>query len=59
VATPPARARRLHEGIRGSRLVVIPGAGHSSPIEEPEAVTGALARFLDEVSAGNFSRAHE
>jgi pimeloyl-ACP methyl ester carboxylesterase len=50
VATPPARAERIHAGIPGARLVVVPGAGHSSPIEQPAAVTAALTRFLDEVA---------
>lgn len=52
VATPPWRAERIHAGIRGSRLVVIPGAGHSSPIEEPEAVTAAITRFLEAPRSG-------
>lgn len=46
-ATGPALADRMHARIRRSQLAVIPGAGHSSPIEEPQAVTEALARFLD------------
>jgi pimeloyl-ACP methyl ester carboxylesterase len=48
VATVPEKARRIHELIAGSRLVVIPGAGHTSSIEEPEAVTAAIEGFLDE-----------
>jgi 3-oxoadipate enol-lactonase len=48
VATPLARAERIRARIPGSRLVVIPGAGHSSAIEEPEAVNRALVEFLDE-----------
>lgn len=47
VATVPAKSERMHAKIRGSRLVVIPGAGHSSTIEEPEAVNRALTEFLD------------
>lgn len=46
VATVPAQARRIHDLIPGSRLVVIPGAGHTSSIEEPEAVTTAIEEFL-------------
>ncbi|NIP18202.1 MAG: alpha/beta fold hydrolase [Xanthomonadales bacterium] len=45
-ATPPALARRIHEGIPGSRLVIIPGAGHSSTIEQPERVTEAIDDLL-------------
>ena len=44
--TPPDAARKLHENIGGSRLVVIPEAGHLSNLEAPEAFTGALAEFL-------------
>ena len=50
VATVPAKAERIHAGIPGSRLVVIPGAGHSSSIEEPEAVTATLRDFLESVA---------
>jgi 3-oxoadipate enol-lactonase len=46
VATPPAKAERIQAQIPGSRLVVIPGAGHSSAIEEPEEVNQALIEFL-------------
>ncbi len=46
VATVPAKAERMHAGIPGSTLVVIPGAGHTSTVEEPEAVNKALEAFL-------------
>lgn len=44
--TPPEAARKLHEHIGGSRLVVIPGAGHLSNLEAPEAFNDALGGFL-------------
>jgi 3-oxoadipate enol-lactonase len=44
--TPPELSRRMHEHIGGSRLVVIPEAGHLSNLEAPEAFNGALAEFL-------------
>ena len=47
VATVPAKAERIHQAVRGSQLVVIPRAGHSSSIEEPAAVSAAIAAFLD------------
>jgi 3-oxoadipate enol-lactonase len=47
VATVPLKSERMHAAIAGSKLVVIPGAGHSSSIEEPEAVTRAIEAFLD------------
>ena len=46
VATTPDKARRIHERIRGSMLVVIPGAGHTSSVEEPAAVNAAIDAFL-------------
>ncbi len=47
VATVPAKSERMHQRIAGSKLVIIPGAGHSSTIEEPAAVNAALEAFLD------------
>lgn len=46
VATPLARAEQLAREIAGARLVRIPRAGHSSPVEEPALVTQALEEFL-------------
>lgn len=48
-ATPLPRAEQLHQLIAGSRLVVVPDAGHSSSVEQPEAVTAAIVSFLDEL----------
>jgi 3-oxoadipate enol-lactonase len=44
--TPPESSRKMHEHIGGSRLVVIPEAGHLSNLEAPDAFTGGLAEFL-------------
>lgn len=49
VAIVPANAERMHARIPDSRLVVVPGAGHTSTVEEPEAVNAALATFLESV----------
>jgi pimeloyl-ACP methyl ester carboxylesterase len=46
VATVPAKAERIHAAIRGSRLIRIPGAGHSSAVEQPARVNAALDEFL-------------
>jgi 3-oxoadipate enol-lactonase len=51
VATVPAKAERIHAAIAGSRLVVIPGAGHTSSVEQPDVVNAALEGFLASVSA--------
>jgi pimeloyl-ACP methyl ester carboxylesterase len=40
--TPPAEAKKLAKGIRGARLVEIPGAGHLTPIEAPDQVADEL-----------------
>lgn len=47
VATPAEKAKRMHAAIPDSELVVIPGAGHSSTIEQPDRVTETLTAFLD------------
>ena len=52
VATVPAKSRRLHERIAGSVFRVLPGAGHTSTIEEPEAVNGAILEFLEKLGRG-------
>jgi len=44
--TPPALAREMAAGIRGSRLVVIAECGHLSTLERPQAVTEALVEWM-------------
>lgn len=44
--TPPDQARAMAQAIPGARLVVIPGAGHVPPIEQPQATTETLRDFL-------------
>jgi 3-oxoadipate enol-lactonase len=46
VATVPAKAHELVAGIAGAKLVEIAGAGHSSTVEQPAAVTAAIEQFL-------------
>lgn len=48
-ATPVDSARRMHEAIPGSTLVIIPGAGHVSNLEQPEPFNKALREFLARV----------
>jgi 3-oxoadipate enol-lactonase len=50
VAVPPVHSQRLHEHIAGSRLEIIPRAGHTSTVEEPTAVNGAITNFLGSLS---------
>lgn len=46
VATVPLKAERIHAAIRGSTLVRIPHAGHSSSIEQPGHVTAAIDAWV-------------
>ena len=46
VATPRAKADRIASAIAHAKVVSIPRAGHSSPVEEPAAVTSAIESFL-------------
>jgi 3-oxoadipate enol-lactonase len=48
MATPAAKAERIAGRIPGARLVTIPGAGHTSTAEEPEAVNAELVSFLSD-----------
>jgi 3-oxoadipate enol-lactonase len=50
--TPVEAARKMHERIRGSELHVIPGAGHMSNLENPEAFNDRLIPFLRRVAGG-------
>jgi pimeloyl-ACP methyl ester carboxylesterase len=43
--TPPDAAREMHEGIAGSRLVVVPRGGHLALLENPEPVHAALREW--------------
>ena len=44
--TPPELAREMANGIRGSRLVIIPECGHLSTLEQSPAVTQALVEWM-------------
>lgn len=46
VAVKPERAKRTAAQIAGARVVIVPRAGHTASIENPEAVTAAIAEFL-------------
>lgn len=48
VLTPPESSRALADSISDSRLVVVAGAGHLTPVESPDRVTAALAAFFGE-----------
>jgi len=44
--TPPQEADAMHRAIERSVLVTLPGAGHLSNLEQPDAFSRALADFL-------------
>jgi pimeloyl-ACP methyl ester carboxylesterase len=45
--TPVAEAELMHRNISGSRMEVIPEAGHFAPFEQPEAAARLLRGFLE------------
>ena len=47
LTTPPDRAQEMAGAIPNARLVVIPGSGHLSTLEQPAAVTAALVEWLE------------
>lgn len=53
VATVPAKSERIASLIAGAELTRIPGAGHSSSVEQPEAVTSALDAFLSRLDTSS------
>ena len=46
VLIPPKESRAMHSAISGSRLDIIPGAGHVSNVERPAAFNQVLCEFL-------------
>jgi len=56
--TPPAGARSMAAAIAGARLAVIPGAGHLSSLEQPEAFNVEVGAFLGSLGAGRSAGGH-
>jgi len=52
-ATPVRNAADMQNAISGSELTVVPRAGHTSPIEEPQIVTNVLQSFFQRIGAFN------
>jgi 3-oxoadipate enol-lactonase len=46
-STPPAQMRALAQAIPGARTVIVPGAGHLSPLERPAEVNEALIELFE------------
>jgi pimeloyl-ACP methyl ester carboxylesterase len=49
ILTPPAVAERMHRAIAGSRLVLIRGGTHYTPVEYPAIIADELHRLLGRV----------
>jgi pimeloyl-ACP methyl ester carboxylesterase len=49
--TPVARAKEIAAAIPGARLEIVADSGHSSTIEQPEAVTALIREFVTGVDA--------
>ena len=50
VATKPEKAKFIQMNIKGAKLHLIPGAGHSSCIEKPRDVNRLIHEFLEETN---------
>jgi 3-oxoadipate enol-lactonase len=49
-AIPIEQAKRIHSQITNSKLIILPRAGHTPGVEEPEAVTRLLEDFISKHS---------
>lgn len=49
-ATVPEKAERIRAAVRGATLVRVPGAGHTSSVEQPALVSQVIGAFLDELT---------
>ena len=61
VVAPPQAVRMMSERIAGSRVEVLRGCGHWTPVEKAEECTGLLNRFLSQRSSPwrtSFSRTY-
>ncbi len=48
IPTPVEKSKIMQRSIKGSRLKIIPRAGHMSPVEEPDLVNETIDAFLSE-----------
>ena len=48
---PPDRAQAMADALPDARLVILAGAGHLTPAEQPERVTTLIADFLAQLPA--------
>ncbi len=50
VLTPPSEAAVMHRTIPGAGLVTLDGCGHLPSLEQPDALTSAIATFLSRIT---------
>lgn len=50
-AAPPKMSDRLHQAIPGSKLTIIPGARHLTPLEVPDTIAAALLHLIEATGA--------
>lgn len=48
IITPPECSQRLHDGILGSKLGMLPGIGHFPMLEDPDLFHEVLATFVED-----------
>jgi pimeloyl-ACP methyl ester carboxylesterase len=46
VAKIPEKAKRIHKALKGSKLSIIPKAGHGSGLVQPDQVNKILGHFI-------------
>ncbi|HET9839741.1 MAG TPA: alpha/beta hydrolase [Candidatus Angelobacter sp.] len=52
---PPRNSESMVQGIHGARFITIPRSGHSSSLEQPEAVIAAMRELFQSAEAGQQS----
>jgi 3-oxoadipate enol-lactonase len=50
ILTPPECMERAEQILPDARLLIVPDAGHMTPLEEPETFNAALLDFLRETA---------
>ena len=48
---PLDNVRATHDALPNSTMVIAPGSGHSTPIEQPDTALSAIRRFFEETTA--------
>lgn len=57
--TPPGGAVKLHRALPRAHLMMLPGAGHNIPVEQPGIFHAAVGAFLGAVDLLKIAPAHE